>query len=171
MKLIAILKIAFIFVPVVATSQSQNWTRLDDFDGLGRSGAFSFSINGKGYVGSGINSSGEKLNDFWEYDPITDTWAQVQDASGIPRAFAVGFAIGNKGYMGTGAIGAPGSFTAVNDFYVYDPVTNDWDLRQSIGLFGRRNASAFVIGNKGYVTLGFSENANPTYDETMLFMI
>ena len=41
-------------------------------------------------------------NDFWEYDPSTNTWTQKADFGGTARNWAVGFSIGNKGYIGTG---------------------------------------------------------------------
>jgi len=37
-------------------------------------GAIAFSIGNKGYVGTGYAK--RRLNDFWEYDPNTDTWSQ-----------------------------------------------------------------------------------------------
>lgn len=151
--------------PLGTTGQSQNWTQLGDFDGVGRVGAFAFVINNKGYIGAGATGSGQKLNDFWEYNPVTGAWSQKQNASGIPRVYAIGFAIGNKGYMGSGEIGSQGSFTASNDFYEYDPIADIWTVRQNIGLTGRRNATAFVIGNKGYVAFGYRDQN--IYDNTM----
>ena len=43
-------------------------------------------------------------NDFWEYDPTTNTWTQKANFGGTPRDGAVGFSIGSKGYIGTGEI-------------------------------------------------------------------
>ena len=61
-------------------------------------------------------------NDFWEYDPATDTWTQKADFEGVGRGFAVGFSIGSNGYIGTGLLGnlnygGPSS----KDFWEYDP--------------------------------------------------
>lgn len=165
MKKIAILITVILLPPLITIGQSQNWTKLDDFDGVGRLGAFSFVINNKGYVGTGVSNNGQKLKDFWEYDPVTDFWEQKQDASGIPRVFAVGFAIGNKGYMGAGDIGSSGNFVSSNDFYEYDPVMNVWTIKQNIGSTGRQNATAFVIGSKAYVALGYRDDY--IYDHTV----
>ena len=41
-------------------------------------------------------------NDFWEYDPATNTWTQKADFGGTARQYATGLSIGSKGYIGTG---------------------------------------------------------------------
>jgi hypothetical protein len=46
----------------------QVWLQKDDFVGSKRDSGISFSINGKGYIGTG-NYNGGTLNDFWEYNP------------------------------------------------------------------------------------------------------
>ncbi len=46
-------------------SETDSWTQIDSC-GYGAAGAFSFTINGKGYVGGG----GRQKEEFWEYTPI-----------------------------------------------------------------------------------------------------
>lgn len=36
--------------------------------------ATGFSINSKGYIGTGYDGNSKK--DFWEYDPATNSWTQ-----------------------------------------------------------------------------------------------
>src|SRR5437016_12222656 len=96
-------------------SEADYWTRKDDFPGLNRRGPFSFSIEGKGYIGCGFDSTYEK--DFWEYDPSLNSWTQKVNYPGDTSAFGVGFSIINKGYAGLGNN---------NHFYEYDPSTNIW---------------------------------------------
>jgi N-acetylneuraminic acid mutarotase len=135
----------------IAISQTLNtWTSLDIFDGSARNGAFTFTINGKAYLGSGFNST--PLKDFWRYNPQNDTWTQLKDASALPRHDAIGFAIDGKGYMGTGDLG---NLVQANDFYEYDPATDLWSLKSAVSGGPRRDAVAFVIGNKGYVMGGW----------------
>ena len=70
---------------------------------VARTQAVAFSVNGKGYVGTGFNiGSGGTLDDFEEYDPILDSWTSIASFPGGPRTLAVGIAIGSKGYVGTG---------------------------------------------------------------------
>jgi N-acetylneuraminic acid mutarotase len=83
--------------------QAQNtWLQKTNFGGAGRESAVGFSIGSKGYIGTGRDTNGIFLNDFWEYDPVTDSWTQKADMGGSLRQCAVGFSIGAKGYIGTG---------------------------------------------------------------------
>ena len=42
-------------------------------------------------------------NDFWEYNPTTNSWSQKEIFPGSNRDKAVGFSINDKGYVGTGS--------------------------------------------------------------------
>ena len=64
-----------------------------------------FSVNGKGYVGTGYNPyNGDTFNDLWEYIPETNIWNQCAilptEWGGIENL--VGFSISDKGYVGLG---------------------------------------------------------------------
>jgi hypothetical protein len=62
-----------------------------------------FSINGKGYLATGGQTTGANV---WEYDPSDDLWIERTSFEGSTRADAVGFAIGNSGYLTTGKSGS-----------------------------------------------------------------
>jgi hypothetical protein len=80
-------------------------------------GAVGFSINGKGYVGTG-EFGYTSLKDLWEYDPVIDQWTQLEDFPGGERRYAAGFSIGDKGYVGTGwSINGDN----LNDFWEFTP--------------------------------------------------
>ncbi len=125
------------------------WTQKTDYpDVLGRIFMVSFSINGKGYAGTGSN--GLPRFDFWEYDAVTDAWTQKAD---LPqrREVGVGIAILGKGYIGLGL----DVFTSfLNDMWEYDPVLNTWTQKSSLPGVARRYAVAFEINNKAYIGLG-----------------
>ena len=72
----------------------------------------SFVIGSKGYVGQGDGN-----NNFYSYDPATDTWADMNVFEFTPRAFPVSFAIGNKGYVVSGVVGTG----ILDDLREYDP--------------------------------------------------
>lgn len=72
-----------------------------------------FSINGKGYLVTGGQTSGVNV---WEYDPLDDLWIERTSFEGSSRALAVGFAIGNLGYITTGK----GSYY-FDDLWSFDP--------------------------------------------------
>ncbi|MEP7109701.1 MAG: kelch repeat-containing protein [Ferruginibacter sp.] len=103
--------------------ETNTWTQKADFGGGMRYKATGFSIGSKGYIGTGNNSSGDNsslLNDFWEYNPSTNTWTKKADFGGVPRALATGFSIGSKGYIGVGNSDWSG-FSLKNDWWEYTP--------------------------------------------------
>ena len=135
------------------------WTQVPSMpsDTLARDGGVAFAINGKGYVGLG--STGTRfLNDFWCFDPQTQTWSRVADfprRDGIEdyqsyerRRYAVAFVIDNVAYVGSGE-DIDGH--AQSDFYKFDGTT--WTPIANIGA-QRTAASAFVYDGKGYVVCG-----------------
>lgn len=119
---------------------------------MGRLAGVAFAIGNKGYLGVGNTYNGF-TDDFWEYDPASDTWTQKANFVGGARNFALGFAIGNKGYFGCGTTG-----TYQNDFWEYDPGTNSWTQKANMGGATRVTASGFSVNGFGYVGTGFDWN-------------
>ena len=129
---------------------TDTWTRKADFGGTAREGAVGFSIGNKGYIGTGVDSTGYE-NDFWEYNPAIDKWTQKVDFGGAARTFAVGFSIGGRGYIGTGVYQYYGDAIELNDFWQYDTTMNTWtQIADFVGeaTFG---ACGFSIGGNGFV--------------------
>ena len=86
------------------------WTQIADFPGEGRYGAVAFVVDGKAYVGTGYrpdqNTKTEQyFNDFYCYDPSTNTWSDAPTYlpdGAVARRDAVAFSLKGKGYVGTG---------------------------------------------------------------------
>lgn len=133
------------------------WTNKDNFPGRSSIGQVGFSIDAKGYIGTGSLDGSE----FWEYDPIRDQWSNKIDFPGTPRHGAVGFNIGNFGYIGLGI--APG--TLLNDFWEYNPLSDSWKQIDSCG-FASVDAVAFSIGKKGYVGTGIFSSGHDFWEYT-----
>ena len=144
------------------------WTQIADFPGEGRYGAVAFVVDGKAYVGTGYrpdqNTTTEQyFNDFYCYDPSTNTWSDAPVTylpdGAVARRDAVAFSLKGKGYVGTGiAKGAQ----VIKDMYCFDGT--NWT---SVGFPGdaRCGASAFVIGNKAVICLGAgATSGNYRYD-------
>jgi N-acetylneuraminic acid mutarotase len=134
-----------------------SWVRKSDLPGIARTTSVSFSIHGKGYVGTGQDSSGNFLKEFWQYDPSLDTWTQKADFAGSARTAAIGFSIDSSGYIGLGYDGTD----YLKDLWKYDPLLNSWSQSQDLGLYssnvvaGRRDASVTVSDGKAYVIGGY----------------
>ena len=140
------------------------WSPKADFPGGVRYYATGFSIDTKGYIGTGSTGSisGLCYKDFWEYDPSMDKWTQKADFGGGPRVFAIGFSILNHGFMGTG-YDEVDFYSDLNDFWQYDPPLDKWTKKAD--LTGVRFAAAgFAIGCKGYIGTGMSFNPQ-AYEE------
>lgn len=152
---------AFLLAPCIALqAQLGSWAPIAAYGGGGRSGAASFSIGTKAYVGTGEGTGGSYKKDFWEYDPATNAWSQKADFGGTARRFAAGFSIGAKGYLGTGAA----SDGRKQDFWEYDPATNTWTQKADCGGSVRVYAVGFSIAGKGYIGTGFNQFDDDTKD-------
>jgi N-acetylneuraminic acid mutarotase len=137
-----------------------NWTRMSDFDGLPRSDAFSFSIGGTGYVGTGYDGS-DRLKDFWGYNSEKDYWVQKADFPGTARNGATAFSSESLGFAGLGFDGD----NKLNDFYQYNPSTNVWTKKADFAGTARYGAIGFCIGNKGYIGTGTDGNNQKDFYE------
>ena len=151
------------------------YTRKADFPGSARQNAVAFSINGKGYFGTGMAGDdvhAPLLNDFWEYDPVTDNWKQIADFPGKPRAGASAFVIGNEGYVGLGTEDYYWSNPDDNrnhfkDFYKYNPSVGTWIKITDFSGIGRHSAASFSINGEGYIISGYWGSDDPGTGSTL----
>ncbi|WP_185937257.1 Kelch repeat-containing protein [Chitinophaga polysaccharea] len=86
----------------------------DDYNFAGSSAA-AFSMQGKGYIVSGIKGSYSAA--VWEYTPGTDRWVQKTDFEGAARSGAVGFSLKDRGFVGLGA----SSSLSLDDLWEFNP--------------------------------------------------
>lgn len=139
----------------VALAQTQyGWVQKSSLPAIGRHRSTALSCGGRGYIGLGhINSVAPDVlfQDWWEYDPGTDSWSQKANFGGGLRYHATGFTIGNTMYVGTGR--APSS-VLMNDFWKYSPSTNTWTQVTNFPGQTRRGAVGFEISGYGYVGTG-----------------
>ncbi len=129
------------------------WKQVANFGGDARYGAVAFSANGNGFVGAGYVDG--STNDFWKYDPVSDTWTSL---SGTPdRKFHDGivFVINNIAYIGTGI----NNLAYEDVFSSYDAATDTWTTLKKLNVvdsytISRSNGVAFSLNGKGYVGTG-----------------
>lgn len=133
----------------------QAWIQRTNFGGVGRHRASGFSIGNRGYIGIGhVNGNNINIsyNDFWSYDPSSDSWTQIANYP-VPNYGAIAFSTSTRGYIGGGA--------ALNsEFYEYNPQTNLWTAIQNCPV-APGDQGCFSVNDKGYVIFG---NALYEYD-------
>lgn len=145
---------------------SASWTQIADLQVNGnpirRQMAVAFSVDGKGYVGTGLDKIGNFYKDFYCYNPATDTWSQIADFPGVARARAAAFGLDDvhKGYV---VGGSTSNSTYLSDVYSYDATTSAWAQDQGLPYDKRAGASSFVLDGKGYIVGGFDGNALSPY--------
>jgi hypothetical protein len=71
-----------------------------------RYNAVSFVMNGRGFIATGINSSGIADNKVWAYDPATGFWEELMSFEGSSRSQAIAFVLDSRVFVGTGQSGA-----------------------------------------------------------------
>jgi hypothetical protein len=128
------------------------WGLKNNFPGATRFTGIGFEINGKGYIGTGVNSFGNPyLNDLWEYDSATDTWTQKTSMPSVGRYASFGFSYNGKGYV---LGGEKNENIVTKEFWEYNPLNNSW-TRLTDYISGNRNYLAgFVINNSVYSAFG-----------------
>jgi len=80
---------------------TDTWTVKNNFPGAGRANCQSFVIGGLAYVGAGTGVSNfvfVDYNDFYKYNPITDTWSMIPGFAPL-GPFRHSFPINGKGYV------------------------------------------------------------------------
>jgi len=84
-------------------------------------------------------------------------WTQKANFGGGQRFVPFSFSIGSKGYVGSGITFTGSTYNYIHtDFWEYDPTTDIWTQKADIPGNCRSSASGFSIGNKGYITVGWS---------------
>src|SRR5258706_15396216 len=154
-----------------STSLKGSWDKVGDFSGYPRDGAVGFVIGGFAYVGTGYNYASNKyLNDFWKYDPSSDSWYAAASFPGQARSGAVAFTLNGKGYVGNGYNILNGSNNPLSDFWEYDPsvgTAGHWkqiadfgypDLPKDTVVAKRFGCGAFTVLNRAFVGWGVDVN-------------
>ena len=139
-----------------------SWTRLADFPGGDRYQMSSFGVEGKGYVGMGIDHDLYR-KDWWEYDPNLDSWTQASSLPGTERGSSSSFVLSSRAYI---VFGSDGGYK--DELWEYNPFTDSWNIKANFPADGRKNGIAFAIGNKGYAGTGKGASGKRKVSGSML---
>ncbi|MCH2235363.1 MAG: hypothetical protein MK078_14015 [Crocinitomicaceae bacterium] len=124
------------------------WTARTSFPGSVRYQLSSFVVEGKAYVGMGVDYDIFR-RDWWEYDPTTFVWSSKADLPGSERGAASTFTLGQRGFV---VFGTDGGFK--NELWEYNPFTDSWNIKAPFPTAGRKGAVAFAIGDTAYAGIG-----------------
>lgn len=128
------------------------WTALGNVPFSARAHAASVVIDGHGYVGLGQSRWwGKNLyNDWWRYNPSTDSWNQIKSYPGELHSNYIYFSVNGKAYIGYMS-DMDGVYV---DLWEYDPQLDNWTKKASLNgnvSSNFENASAVVHNNIAYL--------------------
>ena len=140
-------------------SGGSSWTEQAPFPGGLRQDAFSFAIDGKGYIGCGYygDTTEMYLSDVWQFDPSVDSafqWTSLGEFIGGELTDMTAFVVGGKAYVAGGRSDADDT---KKDCYEFDPTTGTFT--QIVGMnYKRSGAFSFVIDDKAYIGGGYDNS-------------
>lgn len=146
---------------------TDTWSKEADFPGEERRTPVFGVMDGKIYVGLGVNwgtaSVPKNINhqDMWSYDPSTKAWqklADFPDAAG--RTLQANFVIGSKLYFTGGAMKSGYQSLASKETWSYDAVSNRWSKKAPFPGKAEVLFANFTIAGYGYVGMGESLTYN-----------
>lgn len=131
--------------------QTDTWTQKASLPGVPRRGVTFFVIDNIAYVGAGAYTTapGNYLNDFYAYNPITDTWTAIDTLPGDRRWGGYGFSVNGKGYVAMGSSVQLSGTADLDDVYEYDPQTGNWTQKADFPSFPRRGGPSVSIDVNG----------------------
>lgn len=137
------------------------WTQKADYPEGKVRGPMAFTLNGKAYVGLGYRENstndGEKMDSFYEYDPVSNSWTRKHDYPGGWEGYNSRDAVvlNGKGYYFTEItswVPGAGNDRGVN-LYEYDPNSDRWTFVNSLiygGYWYNEHITAEAIGSNLY---------------------
>lgn len=152
------MKLVYIFFLSMSFQiQAQDWVQVSSlpeaFNQTHHS--FAFSFDGIGYIVAGNSNSGER-DDFYQYNPETDSWTELTPFPGVARGYAIGDTWDGKAYFGFGDDGT----SLLNDLWVFDPSDMSWTELAPCPCAERTHPTMIAHNGKIFVGLGGSSSGN-----------
>lgn len=153
-----IILLAFAAISIQGVSQPAfQWEQRASLPAQGRWGAYTFEIDGLGYVAGGHDGVNFR-KDVWRYDPNADIWEQVADMPSV-RRHGTAWSINGKGYV---TCGQSATTTYSNMLWEYDPDLDTWSEKEPLPATVRYGTHGFSINGFGYVGGGnYGSSAGP----------
>ncbi len=131
------------------------WTQSTDLPIELRLGT-AFSLNGKGYVGTGLTNNSEWTNKFWSIETLHNNWTEISSANEVAKTYVTGFAYEGYGYL---VGGMDTSFNCLNECLQFCDTTNTWKKILDIDTQGIKGSTAFITDSGAYIVCGI-KNGN-----------
>lgn len=126
------------------------WTQMPDFPASPRKNSIVFVIDSMAYVGLGHNGS-SYYQDMYSFNMNSHLWDTIAAYPGNGARNVFASSCNGKGYVGGGQRG-----TQEDDFYSYDPITNQWTQLNDLTFGNRASGIAFTIADTVYFGLGYN---------------
>lgn len=145
----------------VGTAQAQVWEGATGLENDTRHHPVTWTLGGYGYASTGSTFTEGATDDFFKYDPTTDTWETLDNFPGTARSYSIGGVYQGKGYLGFGASNSG----VLNDLWVYDPDTEEWEELASCPCSGRQHPTFTVNEQYGKIYMGQGNNNTGNLDD------
>jgi hypothetical protein len=96
------------------------------------------------------------LNDFWSYNPATDTWTQKNNLPFGALGGAISYSINDRIYFG---IGLDQNQVQQNIWWMYDPASDTWTQKADFAGGARLHGVAFRSKERFFFGLGITQNS------------
>ncbi len=139
-------------------------TSVASFPGIPVTSSTSFAIGDKGYVLGGIDIDGNIINQFWEYNFLTNQWTNKGNSPLGARAGAAALVADGKAYLGGGYSEVNFNGTMVklykNDWLQFTPGSIFLAIKANFPGTRRSHATGFVINNIPFLGFGYNNQTS-----------
>ena len=129
------------------SATDKSWIELGKYPDDHHSSPFAFVVNGQVYIGA--------TKSFYQYEPVHQSWIRKSD---LPTTrdmmqYPLTFSAAGKGYLAffTGSAGYDGYTVEYNEFWEYDPSSENWKSLGSMPLSMYRGGSGALYNGKVYL--------------------
>jgi len=111
-----------------------------------------FAIQNSAFFFSGTTNQGF-TNDLWEWNSLSNQWTQRTSLPALIRHNSSSISFDNNGFI-MGGLHGNYPYTSLNDFWLYNSLSDTWTQLDDFGGLGRGYSICFILNNLAYFGLG-----------------